>query len=119
MAYVMIAVFPIEELPDVIREFVTSGRVKVEKPNYEGNVVKATPELSKKRTKHPIGHDRNLLLEFIRQTGDVGYDDIMSADLGIADQSLAYNLNYLIDKGEIVRVGEKPYRYKISETKKT
>ena len=115
MAYVMIAVFQIEELPDVIREFITSGKVGSVKPVYEGNVVRATPEPSKKRTKHPIGHDRNLLLKFISEAGDVGYDDIMSAGLGVADKSLVYNLNYLIDKGEIVRIGEKPYRYKIAE----
>ena len=113
MAYVMIAVFPIEELPDVIKEFVLTGRAVSVKSSYEGNVVKAKPKPSKR---NPINDDRKLLLKFISQSGDVGYDDILSADLGIADKSLIYNLNYLIDKGEIVRVGEKPYRYKISET---
>lgn len=125
MAYVMIAVFQIEELPDVIREFVTSGKVKVEKPSYEGNIVKAKTGTVKKRTKPPpksddiipsyIGDDRTLLLKFISEAGDVGYDDIISSDLGIASKSLVYNLNYLIDRGKIVRIGEKPYRYKISE----
>jgi hypothetical protein len=77
MAYVMIAVFQIEELPDVIREFVTSGKVKVEKPNYEGNVVKTTPEPPTKRIKNPISHDKKLLLEFISESGDVGYVEIL------------------------------------------
>ena len=61
-----------------------------------------------------MGADRALILKFIEDHGATGYDDIMSADLGITDKSLAYNLNYLIDRGEIVRIGEKPYRYKMA-----
>jgi predicted HTH transcriptional regulator len=109
----MIAVFPIEELPDVIKEFVLTGRAVSVKSSYEGNVVKATPKPSKR---NPINDDRNKILQFIRESGDVGYSEITSADLQITNKSLAYNLKYLADRGDIVRIGEKPYRYKISET---
>jgi hypothetical protein len=115
MAYVLIAVFPIEELPDVIKEFITSGKVKSVNSAYEGVVVEAIPKAQKKRTKHPIGDDRNKILQFIGKNGDVGYSEITSADLLITDNSLTYNLKYLADRGDIVRSGQKPYRYKISE----
>jgi hypothetical protein len=118
MAYVMIAVFQIEELPEVIREFVTSGKVKSVKPAYEKAGMFDPPSLDALgKKKHPTGHDRKLILEFIKKRGTIGYNDLMGADLQITDKSLAYNLKYLADRGDIVRVGEKPYRYKISEEK--
>ena len=117
MQYVMIAVFPIDELADVLKEFVSSGKVTSVKPSYEAVFVEEKPEQAKKRGKHPIGHDRALLLNYFSDSGDVGYDDIISSDLGITEKSLVYNLNYLIDRGQIVRIGEKPYRYQISKEK--
>ena len=102
MPYVMIAVFDIEELPDVLREFIGTGKVVSVKPAYVNN-RKATNK------------DRAIIIDFIKQNGDVGYDDIMETCIGINLKSLAYNLKELVDTGVIVRLGEKPYRYKMAE----
>jgi hypothetical protein len=114
MTYVMIAVFQIEELPDVMREFISSGAVKSVKPAYEGSVVKSNQKPIK--TKIKTRQDRDVILKFIKDKGDVGYNDISSANLEIEEKSLGYNLTFLIDRGDLVRTGdEKPYRYKVPE----
>lgn len=102
MPYVMIAVFDVEELPNVLREFIGTGKVESVKPAYV-NTRKATNK------------DRAKILEFIKEKGDVGYDDVLKAELGMNAKSLGYNLKELIDSGEIIRIGEKPYRYQIAE----
>jgi hypothetical protein len=118
MAYVMIAVFQIEELPDVIREFVTSGMVKSVKPAYQrGDISEVTHTEALKKKKRPVGSDRALILEFIKARGAVDYDAVIHSDLGITDKSLAYNLKYLIDRGDLVRSGSNPYKYQIPQEK--
>jgi predicted HTH transcriptional regulator len=114
MTYVMIAVFQIEELPDVIKEFISSGMVKSVKPAYERGVVDTIQKPSKREKIAEL--DRETLLEFIKENGEVGYKDLTPANLGLREQSISYNLKILVENGNLVRTGEtKPYKYKVAE----
>ncbi len=61
------------------------------------------------------GKNRKKIMDFIREKGSIGFSDLK--DVGVAQSSLSYHLNLLIQSGDIQRIGDKrPYRYEIPQS---
>jgi hypothetical protein len=103
---------------DFFKQFQNGKAIPEIKADYvKPLVVSDTMKTALKKVRTPNFQQKEKIIDFIRLKGEVGYGDIINADLGITAKSLAYNLQILAQNGDIERIGnDRPYRYRVAST---
>jgi hypothetical protein len=93
------------------------GKQKLKKPSIikkdidvlftENSTFKTIEKLDKRHVSEEKATRIDKIIEFIKDKGDISVKDIMSIIEGVASKTIQRDLQYLIDKGQIKKTGEK------------